>query len=572
MRRPIRAAACAASIPAWPPPTTRTRRHVRRLSREEENGKGPAAPCERRPRALLADAECREDPAQNVLRGRLSEKIRECGERLIEAGGRILRGLGPFEAVRGVTRGGGRPRARIPLTERIPRTSERVSPGGPAPSERRVAPPESAPRPGRYRKCGTVPREDSRERIRRPDRSCSPREEAARREAGSETSDPPESARRKRRRHRGWRRTPPPPRGPDRPRGARPDRRSRAGRRYWPTMPTGMPSTSIAASRVSRVVPGTSVTIALADPTSALEFDLPAFGRPEKHDARPLAQQAAALRRRRETGELVGRRANRRDRRRRDRSSPRPPRNRSRRRAPAAARARLSRAGESRRDRPPSRRRIDAFAASSVRAATRSRTASASTRSSLPSRNARSVNSPGRAGRAPEPRSRSSTASTIAGLPCTEISARSSPVAESGPAKKVTSARSMGAPDSSRRTASRGCRTGRTAGSPDAIDRSMSADRGPETRTRARADRPGGVASATIVSSRAANAGRNEVKEQNLVIRSQSKSKRTTTKAISKSGKSLLLLNTRQSNLLASRAKLTSYLRRERWKLCPSFG
>ena len=47
------------------------------------------------------------------------------------------------------------------------------------------------------------------------------------------------------------------------------------------TSSTGMPRTSAVACSVSRVVPGTSVTMARALPTSALKsVDFPALGRP----------------------------------------------------------------------------------------------------------------------------------------------------------------------------------------------------------------------------------------------------------------------------------------------------
>ena len=71
--------------------------------------------------------------------------------------------------------------------------------------------------------------------------------------------------------------------------------RVRASRRpAVSTSVTGMPPTSTRSVSTSRVVPGTSVTIARAAPTSALNrLDLPAFGRPDDDDQPALAEHAA---------------------------------------------------------------------------------------------------------------------------------------------------------------------------------------------------------------------------------------------------------------------------------------
>ena len=65
----------------------------------------------------------------------------------------------------------------------------------------------------------------------------------------------------------------------------------------------------------------------------------------------------------------------------------------------------------------------------------RSATASAWARSSLSFRNARSVNSPGRAKRAPSAQARSSSRCNTAGPPCPCNSSTSSPVNERGVSK-----------------------------------------------------------------------------------------------------------------------------------------
>src|SRR5215813_6503961 len=64
--RPMRAAACAASMPAWPPPMTRTSNRTRGLSlRQREDA------------SLLPDTESREQPRQHVFGRRLADEIGE---------------------------------------------------------------------------------------------------------------------------------------------------------------------------------------------------------------------------------------------------------------------------------------------------------------------------------------------------------------------------------------------------------------------------------------------------------------------------------------------------------------
>src|SRR4029077_18938812 len=94
-----------------------------------------------------------------------------------------------------------------------------------------------------------------------------------------------------------------------------------------------------------------------------------------------------------------------------------------------------------------------------------------------------------------------SSRSTATGLPCTEISATSSPVAVPGPGRNGAAAVSLAAREGSQNSARRPSR-GRAAGSES---RGASAARTlrapfPERRTSASAERPAGVARATIVS------------------------------------------------------------------------
>ena len=151
----------------------------------------------------------------------------------------------------------------------------------------------------------------------------------------------------------------------------------------------------------------------------------------------------------------------------------------------------------------PARRFAPAAAAAAVLASIRSRTASARRRSILPERKARSVNSPGRASRAPHAPAARTSRSTTAGLPCTEISPTSSPVNEAGEAKYVTSAVSIGEPAPSTRGSRYARRGVGTAGRRGARAARMRSASGPESRTSAIAERPAGVAGATMVSSNA---------------------------------------------------------------------
>ncbi len=76
----------------------------------------------------------------------------------------------------------------------------------------------------------------------------------------------------------------------------------------------------------------------------------------------------------------------------------------------------------------------------------------------------------------------------------------SSPVAEPGPGENVATPVSIGAPSRSQNWVNRGSRGRAGAGSRGASAARTLSARGPESRTRARAERPAGVARATIVS------------------------------------------------------------------------
>src|SRR5258706_1255176 len=122
-------------------------------------------------------------------------------------------------------------------------------------------------------------------------------------------------------------------------------------------------------------------------------------------------------------------------------------------------------------------------------------------RSRLPLRNARSVNSPGSASRAPAAIARPSTACSTTGLPWPVISTTCSPVYECGAGKNVATTSSSADALSTRCTrvnvACRGCSASpRSRNSPARLSA-----RGPLSLTTPNAPRPGGVAIATMVSS-----------------------------------------------------------------------
>ena len=119
----------------------------------------------------------------------------------------------------------------------------------------------------------------------------------------------------------------------------------------------------------------------------------------------------------------------------------------------------------------------------SVSAAARSAIASACTRSSLPLRKARRVNSPGSARRSPSRPSAAISAASTARLPCRCNSATSSPVALCGAGNHSTSPSSMSSPLAGSR--SRTCRARRGGGRPPASAASAGPACGPDMRTTA---------------------------------------------------------------------------------------
>ena len=144
----------------------------------------------------------------------------------------------------------------------------------------------------------------------------------------------------------------------------------------------------------------------------------------------------------------------------------------------------------------PVRERSAPLAAATEALAMRSATASACAKSSLPFRNARSVNSPGRARRAPPAKTASSSICMTTGPPWPCNSTTSSPVKERGPGKNSAKPSSMAAPSRRKRpcTAARG-------GSGLEINLSPIGNAsGPEMRTMPTPPWPGGVATAATVS------------------------------------------------------------------------
>ena len=178
---------------------------------------------------------------------------------------------------------------------------------------------------------------------------------------------------------------------------------------------------------VSRVVPGISVTIARSSQQRVEERRLPRVGPAGQHGERPLAQQLALRRGGQEPADHVAH-AGRRRGCARARRAARPLRgSRWSRRSGRAARHRvpqlLDPAGEA------ALHLVHGGAVQRRRGPSiRSATASACSRSSLPLRYARRVNSPGAAARAPAARSASSTLRGVSTPPWVEISTVSSPV------------------------------------------------------------------------------------------------------------------------------------------------
>src|SRR5581483_7047555 len=125
---------------------------------------------------------------------------------------------------------------------------------------------------------------------------------------------------------------------------------------------------------------------------------------------------------------------------------------------------------------------------------------SACKRSIFPFDTARRVNSPGSASRAPAASSAAKANAGTSWPPCKLNSTRSSPVYECGPVYTVTTPRSTGAPVRGSRKVDRYARRG-VGRHGSRTDAAMACAEGPLTRSTASAPRPGGVATATIVSS-----------------------------------------------------------------------
>ena len=154
---------------------------------------------------------------------------------------------------------------------------------------------------------------------------------------------------------------------------------------------------------------------------------------------------------------------------------------------------------------PPRMRPSASSAARSVFASIRSITASAAVRSSLPFRNARSVNSPRRAMRAPQASTASSTRRGAMLPPCVWNSTASSPVYDFGEAKTRTSPSSTILPSHDSLEWKNVPAIEASTGRPETFD-AIAKESGPLTRTTATPPLPGGVDTAAIVPDRAVSA------------------------------------------------------------------
>ena len=197
-----------------------------------------------------------------------------------------------------------------------------------------------------------------------------------------------------------------------------------------------MPSRLSCSRSTSRVVPAAALTMARSLPASAFNrLDLPAFGRPTMATRNPSLSRKP-------------RRASR------SNSASSACTVTSWRSMAGSARKSISSSGKSiaasictrsatsacsrastLRENAPSIDCSAARAPACERDAIRSATASACARSSLPLRKARSVNSPGRASRAPNAHARRSSRSSNTALPCPCNSSTCSPVYEAGAGK-----------------------------------------------------------------------------------------------------------------------------------------
>jgi len=199
------------------------------------------------------------------------------------------------------------------------------------------------------------------------------------------------------------------------------------------TILTGIPSRSSAWRTASRVVPGTAVTIASSSPESRLSrLDLPTFGCPASTTCSPRRNIAPCLARENIRSRFACRAA----RRPRASADSRKSTSSSGKSIFASTSMRKSINSSTRRrispENSPDSERIADRAAAAVVASMRSATASACARSSLSFKNARRVNSPGSASRAPSCMQRPSRSRRTTGLPCACSSSTSSPVYDAG--------------------------------------------------------------------------------------------------------------------------------------------
>ena len=261
---------------------------------------------------------------------------------------------------------------------------------------------------------------------------------------------------------------------------------------------TSWPPRSMATSRTSLVVPGSSVTMATSDFASALSrLDFPAFGGPASATRkpsrmmrpRPTVSIAASISLASEPSESAKCAGN----------SPTSPSSEKSSWASISARAssRRSRQPSSCADNTPLRRAMACLRWPSVSASIRSPRPSTSVRSSLPFSKARRVNSPASAsrtsGRAASARNRPRT---TAGDPWTCSSAQSSPVKLCGAGNQATSPRSNTSP--SMPTGARRRRLG--SGSVPSICSTKGPEAGPESRITATPEGSAPEESATMVS------------------------------------------------------------------------
>ena len=213
------------------------------------------------------------------------------------------------------------------------------------------------------------------------------------------------------------------------------------------TMCTGTPSSAICSRTVSRVVPAMSVTIATSSPASALSrLDLPTLGAPTSTTVMPSRSRLPCRADARTASTC------------RCSAASRP-------RASAASRKSMSSSGKSSvastsirnvinsstsawmcRENSPLSERSAILAALWLDASIKSATLSACARSSLLLRNARLVNSPGSAARAPNSKQRESSICITTGPPCPCSSITSSPVKLAGAGKYSSRPLSIGVP------------------------------------------------------------------------------------------------------------------------------